>query len=344
MTMTPSPYVAAFAMSVLFLGPSATQQSPTTGDQPVAVIGSETLTASELDRLASGRMSKLRTEEYRIRRTAIEEWIAARLLDRAAKQRNMSVDDLIRSEVDLKVPEVTVAEARAVFETTQGGRGTFDEQTAMLDSIRQDLRTRRLARRKQQFVMELRRAAQPSVLLDQPRVAVSAGDRPSRGPADARVTMIVWSDYECPYCAQLMPVLDTVMDRYRNTVRLVYRHFPLDNHRNATKAAEAADCAGDQGRFWDMHALMFKNPKQLTPPDLQKHADTLQLDSRRFAECLQSSRFAKLWQEDRNAGAASGVSGTPTTFVNGRMLPGIVSVEALVQTIEEELAAARPKQ
>jgi protein-disulfide isomerase len=307
----------------------------------VATVGRDKLTASELETLISGRLGKLRTEEYRIRRGGAEEWIANRLLARAAKVRNVSVDDLLRSEVDQRVTELTVAEARAILEHTRGrGMPTSDPDT-MVASIQRDMRARRSAVRKQQFLWELRQGEKIKMFLVQPRVTVSAADRPSKGPATAPVTIVLFSDYECPYCSQFNQILDSVLQKFGADIRLVHRHFPLDIHKNATKAAEAADCAGEQGRFWEMHDALYRSGR-LTVADLKQHAAGLKLDEGRFGECLDSGRLAHLWKSDKTAGESYGVSGTPTIFVNGRMLPGVPTPEALMTVVDEELSLVRP--
>jgi protein-disulfide isomerase len=153
------------------------------------------------------------------------------------------------------------------------------------------------------------------------------------------VTIVEFSDFECPYCSRVVPSLDQVVAKYEDSVRLVFRQFPLTSiHAQAQKAAEASLCADEQGRFWDMHDAMFAQQKELAVPQLKELAASLELDGEAFAECLDSSKFAAQVAADLRAGQAAGVSGTPAMFINGRFVNGAVPYETLAAIIDEELA------
>ena len=178
-------------------------------------------------------------------------------------------------------------------------------------------------------------------LLEPLRYEVAADGFPSYGPVDAPVTIVEFSDFECPYCALLAPVLDEVKRRYGDKVRLVYRHYPLTGiHPDAWKAAEASLCAFEQGRFWEFHDLLFAEQGALTVADLKEKAVQLDLDADAFGECLDSGRHYDAVLADLRAGDAAGVSGTPAMFLNGRFVGGAVSFEALAELIDDELRRA----
>ncbi len=172
------------------------------------------------------------------------------------------------------------------------------------------------------------------------RVQVAA-EGPSLGPENAPVTIVEFSDFQCPYCAAAVPTLDQVMSAYPDKVRLVYRSFPLPQHANAYKAAEAGLCADEQGQFWPMHDWMFAHQSQLALTDLKQEAMALGLDSAQFDSCLDSGKYAARVEADLKAGEAAGVSATPTFFINGRELLGAQPFEAFKQIIDEELQAGQ---
>jgi len=144
-----------------------------------------------------------------------------------------------------------------------------------------------------------------------------------RGRADAPVTVVMFCDFQCPRCAEAVPVVDQLSASYPSDVRVVYRHFPIERmHADAGRAAEASICALDQGRFWDMYHSMMANQNELDVSGLVRQAGDVGLDSRVFSDCLQSGRHRTSWNRDQKDGVALGVAGTPTFFVNGTLIEG----------------------
>lgn len=172
------------------------------------------------------------------------------------------------------------------------------------------------------------------------RVQVSADDDPVMGSKDAPVTMIEFSDFQCPYCerfySQTLPQLE---ENYIKTgkVRLVFRDFPLSFHQYAQKAAEASECANEQGKFWEYHNKLYENQAALDVDSLKKYAKDLGLDSSKFDQCLDSGKMASEVQKDFTDGQSYGVSGTPSFFINGIELVGAQPYSAFQQLIEQEL-------
>jgi protein-disulfide isomerase len=162
-------------------------------------------------------------------------------------------------------------------------------------------------------------------------------DAPSKGPRTAPVTLVEFSDFQCPYCGRVLPVLKRVQETYGERVRLVFRNFPLAIHPLAPKAAEAAACANEQGKFWEMHDRLFADPKKLDVADLKASAAELGLDAQAFDQCLDSGKHEATWKEERTEGERAGVSGTPAVFVNGRLIGGAQPYETFAQVIDDEL-------
>jgi protein-disulfide isomerase len=173
-------------------------------------------------------------------------------------------------------------------------------------------------------------------------VEVSADDDPAIGPADAPVTIIEFSDFQCPYCARFQSqTLPQILSNYGDRVRFIYRDFPLTGlHENALKAAEASECADEQGAYWKYHDLLFQNQSALDDASLKNYAASLGLDTAAFNECLDSDKYMSEIQKDYQDGIAAGVQGTPAFFINGMPLSGAQPYAAFQAAIEAALAKA----
>jgi protein-disulfide isomerase len=162
-----------------------------------------------------------------------------------------------------------------------------------------------------------------------------------RGAANAPVTIVEFSDFQCPYCARVQPTLAQVRDTYKDKVKIIYKDFPLSIHQNAQKAAEAARCgfAQDQEKYWAYHDKLFENATSLTVENLKQYAVDLKFDAATFNTCLDSGKYAAAVNQDMAEGVKVGVSGTPAFLVNGRFLSGAQPFTAFQEAIEEALAA-----
>lgn len=180
-------------------------------------------------------------------------------------------------------------------------------------------------------------AAQPADEAPRPRQVVAVGDAPSRGPERADVTLVVFSDFECPFCAKFAQTIKEIEGEMGGRVRVAWKSMPLPFHPHAEPAARAALAAARQGRFWEMHDRLFANARALTDPDLEQHAAAIGLDLARFRADLQSAPITEQVARDRQQAAALGVTGTPTLFINGKILAGAQPLASVRAAIEEEL-------
>lgn len=169
------------------------------------------------------------------------------------------------------------------------------------------------------------------------RVSVSADDDPAKGPADAKVTIIEFSDYQCPYCSRGEATMKQIEEAYGSDVRIVFRDFPLSFHENAQKSAEAAQCANEQGKYWEYHDKLFANQNALDTASLKSYAVELGLDTQKFNSCVDTSKYAEEVKKDINDGKAAGVQGTPAFFINGRLVSGAQPFANFKKIIDEEL-------
>jgi protein-disulfide isomerase len=177
----------------------------------------------------------------------------------------------------------------------------------------------------------------PTQIPTQQRVEVSVDDDPFKGEENAPVTIIEFSDYQCPFCKKVEPTINQIIETYGDKIRFVYRDFPLGFHKYAQKAAEAAECADEQGKFWEYHDKLFENQQAINIENMKQWAKDLNLDSSKFDECLDSGKYASEVQKDFEDGQAIGVSGTPTFFINGQRLVGAQPFSAFKAVIDDEL-------
>jgi protein-disulfide isomerase len=227
-------------------------------------------------------------------------------------------------------------EMQAIYDRNRSRLGgqTFEQ---VRPHIERSLREQAQAEREAAFHRELRARAEVKVALVQPRVQVAVpDDAPTLGPAQARVTVVEFLDYQCPYCHRAQEVVDQVLQRYEGKVRFVHRDYLIGQPRSLP-AARAARCAGEQGRFWEYHRSLLTAPGDMSDADLGGRAAALGLEAARFSGCLASDRHDAAIRKAAEAGQALGITGTPTFFVNGRRLVGVRPFEEFEELIEAEL-------
>ena len=303
-----------------------------------AIVDGKPITMAEVEAMLGGRLGQLRAQEYQMKRQAVDELIARRLVEKEAAARGISADELIRTEIEAKVPAITEAEQRAFYEQNKSRMPPNMAEAEALRQIEAYLRQQKIHDRQQAFVAELKTKTAVRVMLEPPRTAVAFSDDPAKGPATAPVTIVEFSDFQCPFCSRVTPTLKQVEDTYGDKVRVIFRNFPLlQIHPQAAKAAEAASCAADQGKFWEMHDRLFANQQKLSVEDLKQHASALGLKTEEFNQCLDSGKKEAEWKKDMDEGTSYGLTGTPAFFVNGRLLSGAQPFEAFKQLIDEEL-------
>jgi protein-disulfide isomerase len=315
----------------------AQAEAPAAPAGPVAAtVAGTPIPLAEVDELVRPQLMDLRAREHQLRSQALEALIVRTLIEREAAARGMTAEALDQAEVAARV-SVSDADVKAVYASNRNRFANTAEADA-LQQIRSGLTQQRQNERRSAFARELRGKHDVKVLLEPYRLPVEVAEAPVRGNPKAPVTIVEFSDFQCPFCVRARPTVSRVREVYGDRVRWAFRHYPLDFHPQAQKAGEGAACAGDQGRFWEMHDRLWENPAKLSVADLKAHAQALGLDTAGFAGCLDSGRHADLVERDLRAGQAYGVSGTPAFFVNGRPLVGAQPFEAFQQVIDDELA------
>jgi protein-disulfide isomerase len=330
--------VVAFGSALL--GCASTRPQTAVAVQGLAEVDGYAITAEQVTKSVGVPLARLEDQVYALKRQSIVALIDERLLMQAATQRGITVQELLNAEVIGKVDPVTAEEVDATYSAVKA-QVQGDEANAR-QQVRALLEDRKLAARRQAFLSALRAKAQIVVSLKPPpafKPEIATDRSPYRGRRDARVTIVEFQDFHCPFCRQVQPVLAQVIERYGDRVKLVYRDFPIDQlHPQARKAHEAARCANDQGRFWTYHDVLYANPPKAAPEDLLFYAKEAHLDVDAFERCAKTRAHRAGVQRDIDDGIRAGVTGTPTFFVNDQQLSGAQALETFTRVIDEELA------
>ena len=313
----------------------AATQSDSSKGKPVATVGGQPVYEQDLLARVQRDLLKLRQEEYQIKYRGLQGLILERLLEAEAKKRNLTVEQLIAQEADSKAAEPTDAELQAQYKQQQDDRKFEDVK----EEYRRSLKQSRTRQARQAYFRQLWDSAGITILLEQPRMQVAHDASRVRGNPNAPVMIVEFSDFQCPYCRRVQPTLLALLAKYPNQVAISHRDFPLrDIHPQAQMAAEAARCAGEQGKFWEYHDRLFAMPPTFERPVLQSIAVSLALDATRFAACLDSGKFRAGIEEDISAATLAGVGGTPAFFINGIFLDGAQPQAEFEKIIDAELA------
>jgi protein-disulfide isomerase len=307
----------------------------------VATLNGDPIHESDLDAWihdelwAEATRGKDDAELHEWKRELLGRMIEDQLIAGEAEQRGVSVEDLQQQVVgEIAISDEEVQSFFAQNQERLGG-ATIEQ---IGPRIREFLQQQTAAQEWSRFVDGLRDRAQVAIELEQPRFEVEPVG-PVRGPDDAPVTIVTFSDFNCPFCQRVNPTLEALRARYPDQVRIVFRHFPLDRiHPRARPIAEAAVCAQEQGLFWEFHDAVFADGSPLADDAIRATAEASGLDLEAFDACLSAGRAQAVVARDLQAGEAAGVTGTPAFFVNGIRLSGAQPLDAFVQVVEQELA------
>ncbi len=322
------------------ISPGRAQEAPKP-KETVAVVDGQPITAQELEAAAEGQLAQLRHEEFEVKRKTLEYLIDKKLLEAAASKQGVSLQELWKG-IGSKVPEPTDAEVEARYQREK------DQLKQPLDAVKEKLRSHmkqvRIDQARRDYVQRLRDASHVAIYLEQPKATVGYDPQRVRGNPKAPVMIVEFADFQCPFCRREQAVLKALLAKYGDKVSLAYRDFPLRPiHARAESAAEAARCAGAQGKFWEYHDLLYAGPAKLDATSLMNFAAQAGLDKKEFSACLSAGKSRTAIDEDLSAGERLGVSGTPTFFINGVSLSGAVPIGEFETIIDTELAAKNQK-
>jgi protein-disulfide isomerase len=331
---------------------SLNAQAPKPLANELAAIDGVAITETQVRRNAAGELEALELQKIkqkvvyaRYENDVLEKYLSQivvqKLLESEAAKRKITIPDLINSEVDSLVKETTDEETDSFYKANADRIQQPKEEVA--DRIKEVVKQQKVNSLRAALIKKLEKEHKINLFLKPFRSDVDATGRPTLGPASAPVTIVTFADFQCPYCKDIGPTFQQAIQKYGDKVRLVFRQFPIANiHPYAQKAAEASLCAANQQKFWEMHDLLFKNQSLLAVPDLKNRAKDLGLDMDAFNACLDGNRSAALVHEDWVAAFHAGTEGTPSTFINGRFINGVMSFNDLAAMIDDELARQEP--
>jgi protein-disulfide isomerase len=312
-------------------------------DQPevVAQVAGTVITAKELDTPIASRIYDLENQIYQTKKQRLDQMIAEKVLEKEANSRNMTSQQLVKEVVLSKGVQVSDEEVnRYLLENQsrlQNWKGSAEELKSRIKAF---LANRKSQDQVMEYARSLREQYGVAIYLKEPRppnVTVDVKGNHAMGPVDAAVKIVEFSDYQCPVCRQSHEVVRKVREDYRDRIRWIFKDYPLSMHKYAEKAAEAARCAGDQGKFWEYQDALFTADGDLTSDRLHDYATKLGLATGQFEQCLEQGKYKKAIEQDIVEGKRVGVNATPSFMINGRLDTGFIALDRFKRMIEEEL-------
>jgi protein-disulfide isomerase len=337
-TMARLPAVLALG-AVLACTSEAGQPDADSDTAVLATMGADDITVADFEEGIAVELEKaefrFRTERYRMLLVATEQTVGQRMLEAEAEKRGTTVQQLVNEVTAGHGPTSDDVEAWYAQNQARLGGRSFGE---LAPQIEQMLLAQAQTRVLQGFFRELETEYDVEYLVPPLQVDFANAGAPTLGPRNAPVTIVVFSDFQCPFCRQFKQTLEQAREAYGDQIRVVFRQFPLSNHPQAFRAAEASLCAHESGKFWELHDLMFDEQDRLLEADLVSKAERVGLDAEAFRACLASGRMADIVRADLREGNSFGLTGTPQIFVNGLAASsGAVPYEALADMVDRAL-------
>ncbi|EQC47897.1 DsbA family protein [Bacteriovorax sp. Seq25_V] len=335
--------VVAFA-TILFACTNKVQSSPTFIFKPapskdaIAKVNGKILTEGEVLAGAESDIYEAQKKVFEIKMAKIKSYLLQSFIDTHPGKKGLTNDQFLEKFI-AKDAKVTDAEIQAFAKERNIPQLNDDLKKRiemfLLESKKREAIESWLAGQMEKSPVE--------VYVEKPQrpvANVKIGDAPWTGGENAKVTIVEFSDFQCPYCSNAVKIIDGLKKKYGNKVKVVFKNFPLPFHSDAAKAAEAGLCAYEQGKdkFWKIHDLMFAEQDKLKVDQLKDKAKRVGLDMKKFEDCLMTSKYAAKVKETISEGEVAGVKSTPTFFVNGQLVNGAQPIEIFSEIIDEELA------
>jgi len=306
-------------------------------DEVLATVDGKNFTDKQVMQAAVEQMLKRMKQDkvYELKRAALENMIDDYLMEKAAKKQGITVAQLIKN-IQNKADKATESDAKIIYQLQK--RRFKDKK---FDDVKKGLMAQ-LSRQKKQLALndyldELRKKSKIKIDLKRPRFNVSIDDDPSQGKKGSPITLIEFSEFQCPFCKRTRPTIDKIMNTYKGKVHYVFRDYPLSFHKQAKSAANAANCANEQGKYWDYNTALWGFQGKHKKDKLMEIAKELELEMDKFEKCFDSNKYFAEIDKDQQDGTKVGVSGTPAYFINGIFLSGAQPFEKFKEIIDEEL-------
>jgi protein-disulfide isomerase len=302
----------------------------------LAIVDNVAITQKEVDDSVGSRILPIQQQLYALRKVALDNLVSKYLIEREARRRNISVEELRKKLIEGAV-NVSNADVEAAYQQNSSFFAMMSPDEAR-ERLRLDLETQARMKNYRASLEKLRGASSILIKLSPPVRAISVqdGDSPAIGSSNPTVTIVEFSDFQCPFCAAVQPTLKQVLQEYAGAVKLVFKHLPLDIHRNATSAARAAYCAGKQERFWQYHDALFTT-KDFSTQSYNQVAKAQGLNLQTFQSCLNSVDSLNAVTADIETARRLKIESTPSFIINDRVVSGAISFGEFEKIITLEL-------
>jgi protein-disulfide isomerase len=309
----------------------------------VAKVGGEEITEDML--IGEDKMDffELKKREYELKMNQLNKLMVDKLIGSEAKKAGMSIDDFVNKKIIKSEVKISDKDYKKFVADKKIPESQLNPQIKeRIISYMQGAKKQEMI---QEYIGKLTKSEPVEVYFHRPKLMVNVdqGAGPWAGGEKAPVTVVEFSDFQCPFCSRAADTVGDLKKKYGDKVKVVFRHFPLPMHKDARGAAEASMCVNEQGsaKFWKYHDLLFKNQDKLDNASLEKFAKDAGADTKKFKECFDSKKFAAAVQKDMEYGEKVGVKSTPTFFINGELISGALPLEAFSESIDEQLSAMR---
>ncbi len=334
--------IAAAAVVGLVLGAVVTflfEQSGGSNNPAVAKIDGKTYNADEVFQPISTRLFDLEEEIFRLKERAVTDFIEDKLLRAESEKKGIPIPELVDKEMGAEVAAVNDKEIEE-FLSSKGL--SLSDPRIKKDDVRDYLTFRKRHEKRQAYVAKLKETSNVKMLLkepESPKLSVGTSGYPSWGNEGAPVTIVTFSDFECPYCSRVTPTITRLKKEYGpEKIRIVFRDMPLPSHPRAVPAAMASHCADEQGKFWEYHDMLFDNQRKLSDADLKTYAKNLKLDEKKFDDCVASKKHQSKIDASQSEAQQAGIQATPSFVINGTLLQGAQPFEKFKEKIDRALS------
>lgn len=292
-------------------------------------------------------MSRILLKLYEVKKEITDSIIEEKVLESAAKKHSLTVEKYLNKEVSDKVPEPSEAELKLRYQAQK--KRYFKDKT--YEDVKPFLKQQYTIQKRQilykRLITKLMKEANVQYLMKKPEIpridVTIRKDDYAQGPKNAPITLVEFSEFQCPFCVRARPTVNQILKTYKGKVRYIFKDFPLSFHKHAKAASNAVYCAGDQGKYWEYNKKLWafqksqKTTKNLSDEVYKNIAKELDLDADAYGKCISSNKFFKRIDQNQKDGLESGVSGTPAYFINGKFISGAQPYSKFKQIIDEEL-------
>lgn len=321
---------------IVFLGSLVSLASAEEQSQVAAKVGGKQIMIAELDKASKSSLIPLQAEIYQVRKTFLDQMVSDALYQLEAEAQGKSADEIKKSLLNRDAIAVSEGDIQKFY---QDNKYYFKDQP--LEGIKEPIRQRIIDTKardlERQVVSGLRKKFGVEVFLQEPKLEIETRISPARGPQNAKITLNEFSDFQCPYCARFSDTVNQLVADFPVDVRHVFHHNPLPMHSNAMAAHHASVCAQRQGKFWEFRDILFDHQAALAPTELRTYAESIGINLGDYDKCVADSSIDEQLSEEVSYATSVGADGTPTSFLNGRLLSGARPYEEVKAMVEEIL-------